>query len=262
MRSRLYPLISCAALVVLAMSSGRDVAGQRGGVPPAEPAPSRVQALMISSGSYHDYLREAMIFADVVGKAVPVDWTLAIQNVHPGTTMRYPIYNRPDWAEGFDIVIHNECSADVSDPTFIRKITSAHRVGKIPAMVIHCAMHSYRAAAIDDWRELVGVTSMTHTAQHRIAIKWADNQPLVAGMPNWLTPRDELYVILKQWPNTKALATAVSPEDQREYPVAWVGDYHGARVFGTTLGHGTATWEDPVFQELLVRGFKWAVGRE
>ena len=27
------------------------------------------------------------------------------------------------------------------------------------------------------------------------------------------------------------------------------------------LGHGPATWDDPTFQDLLVRGFKWAVDR-
>jgi type 1 glutamine amidotransferase len=54
----------------------------------------------------------------------------------------------------------------------------------------------------------------------------------------------------------------VSPEDKKEYPLAWVSNYGGTRVFGTTLGHGNDTWADPVFQDLLVRAFKWAVGRE
>ncbi|MGH9310117.1 MAG: ThuA domain-containing protein [Vicinamibacterales bacterium] len=53
----------------------------------------------------------------------------------------------------------------------------------------------------------------------------------------------------------------MSPEDKREYPQAWTNDYHGARVFGTTLGHSDGTFEDAAFQDLLARGFKWAVGR-
>ena len=36
----------------------------------------------------------------------------------------------------------------------------------------------------------------------------------------------------------------------------------GARVFGTTLGHGNDTWADPVFQDLLTRGIKWALKRD
>ena len=59
-----------------------------------------------------------------------------------------------------------------------------------------------------------------------------------------------------------ALAAAVSPEDQKEYPLVWVNEYQGTRVFGTTLGHGNDTWNDPVFQDLLTRGFKWVLRRE
>ena len=57
------------------------------------------------------------------------------------------------------------------------------------------------------------------------------------------------------------LATAASPEDQKEYPLVWAHEYGGARVFGTTLGHGNDTWNDPIFQDLLRRGFRWAVNK-
>ena len=165
---------------------------------------------------------------------------------------------------GYDIVVHNECFADVTDPDYLRKITSAHR-GGIPAMVIHCSMHSYRAAAVDDWREFLGVTSRRHTRSHNIAVKIvAPDESAMKGMKtDWVTPVDELYVIDKVWPNTKALATAVSPEDQKEYPLVWINQYNGTtRVFGTTIGHGETTWNDPVFQDLLTRGFKWAIKRD
>ena len=79
---------------------------------------------------------------------------------------------------------------------------------------------------------------------------------------DWVTPMDELYVIDKLWPNAKALATAVSPEDSKEYALAWVNEYGGTRVFGTTLGHGNETWQDPVFQDLLVRAVKWTLQRD
>ena len=227
-----------------------------------QPEARRVRALLISSGAFHDYLRQSEIFVDTVGKAVPVDWTIALQGDPRGTTTRYPIYESPDWARGFDIVVHNECSADVADPAFIRTIVDAHRTGGAPAMVIHCAMHSYRAAEVDDWREFLGVTSRVHTPQFRIPVQWTD-EALVSGMQTgWTTPLDELYVIEKIWPGARPLATAVDARNGREYPVAWTHDYHGARVFGTTLGHDIATWEDPVYQQLLVRGFQWAIGRD
>jgi hypothetical protein len=107
------------------------------------------------------------------------------------------------------------------------------------------------------------VTSRRHTAAHRIRPTIADvsHSALVGLAPDWTTPVDELYVIDKLWPGARPLLTAVSPEDQREYPLAWVNIYQGARVFGTTLGHGNETWADPTFQTLLARGFAWAVNR-
>jgi type 1 glutamine amidotransferase len=236
--------------------------GRRGGGDPFAGQP-RIKALIVSGGCCHDYSGEAKVLMDTVGRALPVDWTLALQGGR-GTTGSMPVYGSPDWAKGFDIVIHNECLANVTDPAYIRKITDAHRSG-LPAMVIHCSMHSYRAATIDDWREFLGVTSRSHTAQHPISVKIVakDHSSLKGFKQDWVTPADELYVIDKLWPNAKALATAVSPEDKKEYPLVWVNEYAGrSRVFGTTIGHGSATWDDPVFQDLLTRGFKWALKKE
>ncbi len=236
--------------------------GGRGG--PGDPfaGQPRIKALIISGGCCHDYSGEAKVMMDAVSKVLPVDWTVAVQGGR-GTTGNISFYDPPDWIAGFDIVVHNECFADVSDPAYLRKITSAHR-GGTPAMVIHCAMHSYRAATVDDWREFLGVTSRRHTAAHHIAVKLVapDESPMQGAKRDWVTPVDELYVIEKLWPNARAVATAVSPEDQKEYPLVWTNQYNGTtRVFGTTLGHGDATWNDPVFQDLLIRGFKWALKR-
>ena len=255
-------LISLVVVLALACVSTEGPAAaspQRGG-----PAGPRVRALLISAGAFHDYAHQSNVFVRVVSKAVPVDWTIALQGSARGTNTRYPIYDRADWAQGYDIVIHNECSADVADPEFIGRILSAHREGGVPAMVIHCAMHSYRAAKVDDWREFLGVTTRVHTPQFRIPVQWTTPaDPIVAGLnPNWVTPPDELYVIDKVWPGVRPLATAVDYRDKKEYPVVWVQEYRGVRVFGTTLGHDIATWDDADYQALLVRGFRWTVGRE
>ena len=169
----------------------------------------------------------------------------------------------PDWAKGFDIVVHNQCFADTTDEALIKRITSAQRGGPA-AIVIHCAMHTYRASTQDTWREFLGVTTRRHTKSFNIPVKVAakDHSIMKGFKEDWVTPVDELYVLDKFWPNSTALASAVSPEDQKEYPLAWVSDYGGARVFGTTLGHGNDTWNDPVYQELLTRAFKWAVKKE
>ena len=275
---RRISVLASALLVIVALAAtphGQAVQTPPG-QPPAQPAPGgrrgggdpfagqpRVKALVISGGCCHDYSGEAKVLMDTVGKALPVDWTVAIQGGR-GTTGNISLYDNADWAKGFDIVVHNECFADVTDPQYLRKITAAHR-GGVPAMVIHCSMHSYRAATVDDWREFLGVTSRRHTRAFNIPVRIAatDHAVMSGFKADWVTPVDELYVIEKLWPNAKALATAVSPEDQTEYPLVWVNEYGGkTRVFGTTLGHGNDTWNDPVYQDLLTRGFKWALRRQ
>jgi type 1 glutamine amidotransferase len=222
----------------------------------------RINALLISGGCCHDYPLQDKILVDTINKTLPVDWTVVVQGGR-GTRGSMPVYANAGWSKPFDIVIHNECLADVDDPAYIRRITTAHRGGP-PAIVIHCAMHSYRAATIDDWREFLGVTTRRHTNPFPIPVKIAaKDHPAMRGFKaDWVTPVDELYVIEKLWPHATALATAVSPEDQKEYPLIWANEYDGTRVFGTTLGHGNDTWNDPSFQDLLTRGFKWALKRE
>jgi hypothetical protein len=159
-----------------------------------------------------------------------------------------------------DIVIHNECWANGDLPANIREnITGAN----VPRMFFHCTLHSYRVMTDDSWRELIGMTSRRHTRSHNILVKWVDGDPITAGLPPYVTPIDELYVIEKVWPNTKALATAVSPEaDGSTYPIVWTHEYRGARVFGTTLGHGNETFATNQFKELFTRGFRWALKKE
>lgn len=254
--------ISLFTLMLSSLAAQQPAAGGRPGGDRFAGQP-RINALIVSGGCCHDYSGEAKVLMDAVGRALPVDWTLALQGGR-GTRGSMPVYAEADWARRFDIVVHNECLADVDDPEYIRKIAHAHRNGP-PAIVIHCAMHSYRAATIDDWRELLGVTSRRHTRAFAIPVTIAvkDHAVMKGFKEDWVTPVDELYVIDKIWPHTTALATAVSPEDKQTYPLVWVSEYGGTtRVFGTTLGHGNETWADPVFQDLLVRGFKWAAKRD
>lgn len=218
---------------------------------------------MISGGCCHDYRGQDKILMDLLADILPVDWTVLYQG---GTSSdhRIALYEQPKWAAPYDIVVHNECFANIGDADFIRKITSAHADADVPAMVFHCAMHSYRDAEIDDWREFLGVTSHRHESRAPIDVMVADRSTsLVDGIPaSWTTPDDELYVIEQLWPNVKVLAIAPSQEDPTvTYPVIWTNDYQGARVWGTTLGHADV-FDTMEFRDAIVRGFRWAIGRE
>lgn len=220
-----------------------------------------VKALLVTGGCCHNYKFQAQALTEGIAKSLKVDWTV-VNEGGTGTRAEIALYDNPDWAKGYDVVVHNECFADTTSEEYIRKITRAHHAG-VPAVVVHCAMHTYRGAQIDDWREFLGVTSKRHDHMSRYPVKIvAPEHPVMQGFKtDWVTAMDELYIVEKLWPNATALATSKSERDDKEHAVAWVNTYGKARVFGTTYGHSDDTFRDPVFIDLLTRGFKWVLAQ-
>ena len=220
-----------------------------------------IRALLITGGCCHNYAFQSQAMTQGISKQANVEWTI-LQDTNTGTRAQIPLYDNPRWAKPFDVIIHNECFADTDSQEYVKKITAAHRAGK-PAMVIHCAMHTYRAGKFDDWREFLGVTSRRHDHMSRYPVRVvAPEHPIMKGFPaNWITPMDELYIIEKLWPGAKALALSTSEKGNQEQPVIWVNQYGKARVFGTTYGHSDDTFRDPVFINLLARGLVWSAGK-
>jgi type 1 glutamine amidotransferase len=218
-----------------------------------------IRALLITGGCCHDYeFQTKAIQLAAKDQGLQVEWNV-VNRGGSGTKAEIDLYDDPNWAKNYDVVIHNECFADTNSPEYIRKITEAHRAG-VNAVVIHCAMHTYRSAKIDDWREFLGVTSKRHDHQSHYAVRKAEPvHPIVSHIPEgYKTEMDELYIIEKTWPNTKPLAYSTSEADGKEYPVMWVNQFGKARVFGTTYGHSTETFKDDVFLTALAKGLKWA----
>jgi type 1 glutamine amidotransferase len=244
---------------ILFLVTGLLVASSFNPASAADEKPLRV--LLITGGCCHNYPFQAQQLTNAVAKLTAAEWTIVNEGGN-GTRAEISLYDKPDWAKGFDVVVHNECFADTTNEVYIQKITSAHKAG-VPGVVIHCAMHTYRSAKIDDWREFLGVTSKRHDHQSKYPVKLVEPiHPILKGVAaDWTTPMDELYVIDKVWPNTKALATSISERDKKTYPVVWINQYGKARVFGTTYGHSDDAWRDQNFLTIVSRGTLWAAGR-
>ena len=150
----LCTFLSCLSLAIGSASSltAQDAAPSID----AQSADRPIQALLVTGGCCHDYDRQKLILTRGISARANVRWTV----VHQGgtsTDTKIPLYNDPNWADGFDIVIHNECFAHVTDKEFVDRILKPHREG-LPAILVHCAMHCYR---VDDdrWFEFCGVQS-------------------------------------------------------------------------------------------------------
>ena len=221
-----------------------------------------IHALIVTGGCCHDYdFQTKAMKKEAILQGIDIVWKVVNEGGN-GTKAQIDFYNDPDWAKAYDVVIHNECFANTTDPEYIRKITAAHKAG-VNAVVIHCAMHTYRASKIDDWREFLGVTSRRHEHKSEYPVKVvAQDHPIMKGFPDgYKTPKDELYVIEHVWPNTKVLATSVSEKTGDSHAAFWTNKYGKARVFGTTYGHSVETFSDKVFLNTVLRGIQWSAGQ-
>lgn len=223
----------------------------------AAETPKPLRALMITGGCCHDYQAQKNIIAEGVSARANVEWTV----IHEGgnsTQHKVSVYAQPEWAKGYDVVLHNECFAGEKDVQWLDKIVKPHHDG-VPAVVIHCAMHCYRAPS-DEWFKFVGVTSRGHGSHFPHVVKTlAAEHPIMKGFPaDWQTPMEELYNIEKVWPTATPLGASHSKETKRDEVDIWVNTYGQGRVFSTTLGHYNHTMQDPVFLDLVTRGLLWS----
>ena len=191
-----------------------------------------------------------------------VEWTLVNQG---GTArdVKIPIYDKPNWIDGYDVVVHNECFGGVTDVDWLESIVSAHTSSGTPAVFIHCSLHSYRAAKTDAWRSLMGARSMSHEGHRPLEVEnLRPNHPIMKTFPPvWQTANGELYKIEKMWPDAIPLAKAFGKDTQKDHVCVWLNHLGDARVFTTTLGHHNETMQSPVYLDMVNRGLLWAVGK-
>lgn len=220
-----------------------------------------LQALLVTGGCCHDYDRQKLILTRGISARTDVRWTVVHQG---GTTTNTPIplYNDPDWAEGFDIVVHNECFSHVTDLEFVDRILKPHKDGT-PAILIHCAMHCYRVED-DRWFKFVGLQSPGHGPHYSYtANNIKDDHPIMKDFgPLFVAPKGELYHSVKVFDTATPLAQANRQSDEMPQVCVWTNDYNGTRVFGCTMGHYNETMVEPKYLDMMTRGLLWAVGRD
>jgi len=236
----------------------------------AEPKPLAV--LLVAGGCCHDYATQTKLLEAGIEERVRAEVTVDY-NPDRSTKARFEVYEKDGWADSYDVIVHDECSADVTDGPYVARILAAHRAGK-PAVNIHCAMHSYRwgdfrkpvAAGADNagWFEMIGLQSTGHGPQLPIAVAY-ERHPITQGLADWTTINEELYNNVQVLPTARPLASGTQTAGGKETRtvVAWTNEFGPAktRVFSTSLGHNNDTVADDRYLDLVSRGLLWAAGR-
>jgi type 1 glutamine amidotransferase len=225
---------------------------------PKESTAKPIKAMLITGGCCHDYAKQK----EILKKGIEARAHVEVDLVHTDdntANARFSIYENPDWAKGYDVVIHDECSANVKEMPYVQNILSAHKNG-VAAVNLHCAMHCYRTGT-DDWFSFVGIQSTRHDKQAPIDITFIDRgHPVVKGLDNWTTVNEELYNNIKLFDAARPLARGKQDTGKAidDYVVVWTNEYGKGRVFSTTLGHNNATVGDPRYLDMVARGILWS----
>ena len=239
----------------------------------AADAPKPIRALLLAGGCCHDYAHQK----DILKNGLEARANVRVDVIFTEDSSTHPalsIYGNPAYADGYDVVIHDECAADISDPAVIQGVLKPHRDG-VAAINLHCAMHCYRIGNPNEaakpgtdralWFDYLGLQSSGHGAQKPITLTVvAPQHPVTSGWNGWTTINEELYNNIMIWgdatPLIRGTQDAGNQPGRNDTVVAWTHEYgpKKTRVFSTTIGHNNATVSDPRYLDLITRSILWA----
>ena len=272
-RSRISSLMLSASAFLIALASPLQ----------AKQSPKPLKVLLITGGCCHSYATQK----NIIKKGLETRANVVVDQVHTDDSSNNPplsIYRNPNYAKGYDVVIHDECAAGMADLSILNGVLAPHRNG-IPGVNLHCAMHSYRVGnhrmpaepGTDDnlWFDYLGIQSSGHGPKEPIAISFTNTEhPITKTLEDWATIEEELYNNVQVFPTAKALAKGFQFQPKRsakngnviaakndEAVVVWTNEYHGTRVFSTTIGHFDETVADERYLDLVTRGLLWSCNK-
>jgi type 1 glutamine amidotransferase len=143
-------------------------------------------------------------------------------------------------------------------------------------VAIHAANYPHEMYQ-DAWADRLGLawkagataaaTTTYRTGEVVLDFRKQTGHPILAGLPDTLHFNDEMYFPLFGHPDSVTqLATSTESFQGQSAPrtALWTYSPPGktGRVYGFLMGHYHASFSDPVFRILLLRGMAWAVNED
>lgn len=272
-------LLTLVATLTLGSLQSSSIATAEEAAKKAEP----LKVLLVAGGCCHDYATQTKLLKKGIEERLNAEVTVELSE-STTTTARFDIYESDDWAKGYDVVVHDECSANVIERPYVDRILAAHRNGT-PAVNLHCAMHSYRwgdfkspvqpGADNAGWYEMLGLQSTGHGPKLPIDVLSTDStHPIMKGFENWTTINEELYNNIRVFAGASALIEGkqMMPPNKKVLKnnpnaaatestavIAWTNHYgpQKTKIFSTSLGHQNDTVADARYMDVVVRGILW-----
>ena len=216
--------------------------------------------LILSGGVAHDYATTTRLLAELLSE----------EGMTVETTDRLADLARPD-LDDFDALLLN-CVRWSTEwepgPDGPYRLGERERDAVLKFLSQGKGLMALHAACIcfDDWpeyREILGGYWEWKVSGHgpyqpgwEMAVV-EDAHPITQGVTDF-SIHDEPYHTLTLTRPVQVLMTTSG--EAHPQPMAWVTDYHGARVHFNALGHGPETFQSEPFQRLLFQGARWVAG--
>lgn len=228
-------VLLCLAIAILLLVSAASAA-------PAGQA--KIKVLLLVGGGSHDFKNLPPVIASVLEKT----GEFAVTITEDRNELTAPKIGKYDevliYAQGGELTPDQE-----------KGLTEFVAGGKGLAG-IHCASDSFKNS--DAYWNMLGGRFTGHGFGNWPIHITAKRNPIVRGISNFEI-KDEDYDN-KIHPDAKVMVLARWGNDGQ--PAIWTRDYGKGRVFYTGMGHGKEAFENPSFQEVVVRGMRWAAGRD
>ncbi len=212
-------------------------------------------------GGEHDYVRIKELFVPML-KSIP--------RITVDEAYQFPTQEQFDQA---DLLIQYLHLPDLTDGQFAMYQKFVDDGGSVVSLHESCIMRPVDraeklAACIGgSWKG--NQTSKWSKFDHDHPLYLKTDHPAFKGLPASIKLNDESYWNLLKEDNVEVIA-AIAPADTKDFNAAlkhpevrgdafWTYTSGKGRVFGTTTGHYTYTFHDPLYRVLLIRGMAWAL---
>jgi len=171
----------------------------------------------------------------------------------------------------YDALIFNNTNNDVFD-TENQKLALMRYVQAGGGFVgLHSATGTER-----NWpwfKRLIGASFQRHARHQPFTEIVIDNShPSTSALPKQWPQDDECYFFKEVNPDLHVLlahdlSTLLDDKDKPDFygassPAAWCHQFDGGRQWYTSLGHDSATYFKPVFQQHILGGIQWVIGKQ
>lgn len=245
---------------------------------------TKVLYVTFEPGKYHDYTPQKEIFMKMSGEN---KWnTTVITGTHDEVINK--LASEPNFGDGYDLIVYNFCFAGCANLDVPYNIIEQTKTKGIPAMLIHCSLHSFwptykvkgdktvhapgapekartkkdllekwnknhPGKAFPSWPTFTGISSTGHGPKTPVKTKnLIPDHGALKDVPEYETVNAELYNnFIKAEESKKSIPIMEGTQGKKSAIIMWEHPVGKSKTVSFTLGHSTAEWQQAEFQQVI-----------